>query len=95
MREIPDSRLLMLSVSEHQRVQIRRLFDEAGIKGPRIDFVGTCKRAEYLRQYDRIDICLDPLPYNGITTTCDALWMGVPVVTQTGLTGAGRAAPAC
>ena len=76
MREIPGSRLLILSVSEHQRVQIRRLFDEAGIEGPRVDFVSTCKRDEYLRRYDRIDICLDPWPYNGITTTCDALMDG-------------------
>jgi predicted O-linked N-acetylglucosamine transferase (SPINDLY family) len=91
MREIPGSRLVILSNSEQQRVQIRRLFDEAGIKPPRIDFVTHCPREEYLRQYDRIDIGLDPLPYNGITTTCDALWMGVPVITQTGLTAASRA----
>jgi protein O-GlcNAc transferase len=92
MRELPNSRLLLLSVSETQRVQIRRLFGEAGIKPPRIDFVVTSSRSEYLRNYDRIDICLDTWPYNGITTTCDALWMGVPVISQTGLTAASRAA---
>ena len=91
MRNVSDSRILLLAASEHHRGQIRRLFDEAGVKAQRVDFVGTGSREEYLRQYDRIDIALDPLPYNGITTTCDALWMGVPVVTLTGKTAPSRA----
>ena len=92
MRNVSDSRLLMLCVSENHRRQVRRVFEEAGIQANRLEFVGTCSREDYLRQYDRIDIALDPLPYNGITTTCDALWMGVPVVTQTGITAPSRAA---
>jgi predicted O-linked N-acetylglucosamine transferase (SPINDLY family) len=86
-----ESRLLLLVESTIQRRQIAETFASAGIDPVRIEFARHCRRGEYLRLYDRIDVCLDPLVYNGITTTCDALWMGVPVVTRTGSTAPGRA----
>jgi protein O-GlcNAc transferase len=91
LSRVPDSRLLMQAFSEMDRQRIRGVFQAGGVAPERIEFVPRKLRLDYLRLYDTIDICLDPLPYNGITTTCDALWMGVPVVTLLGKTAAGRA----
>jgi predicted O-linked N-acetylglucosamine transferase (SPINDLY family) len=91
MSGVPDSRLLMQSFSEVDKARIRSIFHRGGVAPERIEFVPRKRRNDYLRLYDSIDIGLDPLPYNGITTTCDALWLGVPVVTLAGQTAAGRA----
>ena len=88
---VPRSTLLLLADSDGHREHLRREFASAGVDSSRLEFVGHCRREQYLRIYDRIDIGLDPLPYNGITTTLDALWMGVPVVSLAGRTAAGRA----
>jgi predicted O-linked N-acetylglucosamine transferase (SPINDLY family) len=91
LRAVPDSRLAIQVISDHQRRQVLRVLEDAGVAPRRIELLDFFSRPDYLRAYDRIDICLDTLPYNGITTTCDALWMGVPVVTLIGKTPAGRA----
>jgi len=51
----------------------------------------TRSRREYLTRFDEIDIALDTWPFNGITTTCDGLWMGVPCVTLAGVTSVSKA----
>jgi predicted O-linked N-acetylglucosamine transferase (SPINDLY family) len=88
---VSDSSILIQVTSQEHRDRVHSIFQSAGVSPDRVEFAGRMPRPEYLRLYDRIDICLDPLPYNGITTTCDALWMGVPAVTLKGQRAAGRA----
>ncbi|MSU65631.1 MAG: tetratricopeptide repeat protein [Opitutus sp.] len=90
LQRVDHARLLLLCAQGSPRERMLELFAREGISAARIEFVGSQPRIEYLRTYDRIDIALDPLSYNGHTTTCDALWMGVPVLTRPGQTPAAR-----
>jgi len=56
----------------------------AGIDPQRLELMGKRSHSEYLALYNRIDICLDPFPFNGDNTTCDGLWCGVPLITLAG-----------
>jgi len=91
LKAIPGSQLKLQLVAKSQCEQVHRLMFALGILAGRIEFLHRCPREQYLRLYDQIDIALDPLPCNGIATTCEALWMGVPALTQTSGTTAGRA----
>ncbi|HVT90507.1 MAG TPA: tetratricopeptide repeat protein [Tepidisphaeraceae bacterium] len=84
---LPTSRLLMLAPAGNCRT---RVINALGIETSRITFLDHQSRKEYLACYHRIDIGLDTFPYNGHTTTLDAAWMGVPVVTFAGRTPVGR-----
>ena len=67
------------------------MFAGEGISSDRIELFGMIPDIyDHLALYNGIDIALDPFPYNGTTTTCEALWMGVPVVTLIGDRHAGR-----
>jgi predicted O-linked N-acetylglucosamine transferase (SPINDLY family) len=71
--------------------RIRERFAAAGIDAGRLEFLGRSESTrEHLGAYEAVDIALDPFPYNGTTTTCEALYMGVPVVTLAGRAHAGR-----
>ena len=91
MEAIPDSRLVLLAADEATRDRLREFFRSSAVDPQRIDFIPPSRRYEYLSAYGQIDVGLDPFPYNGITTTCDALWMGVPVMTIPGTVAAARA----
>jgi len=88
---VPRSRLLLHAQSGSHRQSVCEVLAAAGVGAERVEFVPLVPQAEYFRHYHRVDIGLDPFPYGGGTTTCDALWMGVPVVTLAGSTAVGRA----
>ena len=90
LRAAPETRLLMMVTSEGHRRKVKEILAESGVAESRVEFVWRTSRVEYLRNYHRIDLCLDTLSYNGSTTACDSLWMGVPIVTLPGNTACGR-----
>src|SRR5262249_26840658 len=82
--QTPGSKLILKAWSLTDRAVGARIvgeFAERGIDVSRVDVHGqTAGTTQHLEMYRRIDLALDTFPYNGTTTTCEALWMGVPVV---------------
>jgi predicted O-linked N-acetylglucosamine transferase (SPINDLY family) len=91
LNRVQTSRLRLLAAPGVAHHFIAAQFAAAGVDPNRIDFVQRQPRADYLREFARIDIGLDTIPYNGHTTTLDCFWMGVPVVSHVGRTVVGRA----
>jgi protein O-GlcNAc transferase len=88
---VARSRLVVLSPPGETRARLLETFARHGVASDRVTMVDRRPRAEYLAGYRAIDVCLDTFPYNGHTTSLDAFWMGVPVVTLVGDTVVGRA----
>jgi predicted O-linked N-acetylglucosamine transferase (SPINDLY family) len=94
LREIPSARLLIKSQglgNPKTAARLREQFTRGGVDAARIEVRGAgLSKEQHMGLYNQVDLCLDPFPYNGTTTTCDALWMSVPVVTLAGKTHVAR-----
>lgn len=94
LNAVPESRLIISNdalADVPTREHYYGLFEAAGIDRNRLDLQDIPRdNAGRLNLYNRVDIALDTFPYNDTITTCEALWMGVPVVTLAGQTHAGR-----
>jgi predicted O-linked N-acetylglucosamine transferase (SPINDLY family) len=84
LHRVPDARLVLKT---HQFAdaptaeRVRAAFATHGIPPSRLDLRGPSRHRAFIGEYNDIDIVLDPFPYSGGLTTCEALWMGVPTVT--------------
>jgi protein O-GlcNAc transferase len=87
---VKASRLVIRSAAGSHRQRILEALGREGVEAQRVDFVAPRPQREYLELYHRLDIILDTFPYNGHTTSLDALWMGVPVVSMAGETPVSR-----
>ena len=88
LKHLPDSRLLLKAQAFHDSGIVKKIqifFEQMGVNKKRlILYERTASRTDHLKMYHNIDIALDTFPYHGTTTTCQALWMGVPVITLIG-----------
>ena len=94
LQALPEARLMLKAhsladIGVQQRV--RQMLHAAGVMPDRVDLRGQHGTyPEHLASYAAVDIALDTFPYHGTTTTCEALWMGVPVITLAGRTHVSR-----
>jgi len=92
--QLPHAKLLLKSVNSSDPLYRKNLltgFENHGVDAKNLKFLPYSKTTrEHLEQYQKIHIALDTFPYNGTTTTCEALWMGVPVITMKGDRHAAR-----
>jgi predicted O-linked N-acetylglucosamine transferase (SPINDLY family) len=93
LRDAPGARLALTGIPEGPaRTTLLAEFAAGGIDANRLDFAPHISIAEYFARIGAVDVALDPTPYSGGTTTLDALWMGIPVVTLAGERSVSRSA---
>lgn len=85
LERLPGARLLVMGLGlEAMSDDYRSRFTERGVAAQRIELRGFQSFRDYLAMYEAVDVMLDTFPYTGGTTTCHALWMGVPVLSLVG-----------
>jgi predicted O-linked N-acetylglucosamine transferase (SPINDLY family) len=93
LTRVPEARLLLRNQTlddASNRAALTARFASQGIQPERLTLLGGAEHFDFLRAYDHVDVGLDTFPYNGGTTTTEALWQGVPVLTCNGDRWAGR-----
>jgi len=91
LKALPAARLLILTVPEGGTgARLEQAFAEHGVGAERLELLGRLPVQQFLAAHQRADVALDPFPYNGTTTTCQTLWMGVPLVTLAGRSHVAR-----
>lgn len=90
LKGVSKSRLILHAYPGSHVEATHQRFAAAGIAPDRLEFLAKQPWPQYVQTYNRIDIALDPFPWGGGITSCDALWMGVPLVTLSGETAVGR-----
>jgi predicted O-linked N-acetylglucosamine transferase (SPINDLY family) len=91
LKAVDRSQLVLLAAEGSHRQETLDVLELEDVKPDRVTFVAKLPRAQYLELYHRIDIGLDTFPYTGQTTSLDAFWLGVPVITLVGQTAVARA----
>lgn len=95
LRELPESQILIGAMPRDGRHQaISGWFHDQGIAPERLQFHPRSDFQTYFALHHQVDLCLDPFPFTGATTTSHALWMGVPTLTLTGQAATARLGPA-
>lgn len=95
LRSLPNSRLVFGGMPQEGKNNVLiEWFAQENIPQERLDFYPRSDIQDYLRLHQQVDICLDTFPYNGGTTTFHAIWMGVPTLSLSGKTAAGRSGAA-
>ena len=95
LRALPSAKMLLAAMPDTQvSDKLCSWFANEGITIDRLSFHARTNTHDYLSMYHLVDVCLDTFPYTGGTTTCHALWMGVPTLTIPGLSLPSRASAA-